>query len=152
MLNIALIYSRSFLFTNFMYGYVDHKCIAKIYFSDSFHYTLLQYIHYSSQCYTGWSLFITSFIHSRSVVANSLDPGGLMCFPPGSHSVHGFSRARILEYGLSVPSPGESPEHGSNPGSPAWKADSYGLSNQGSHKCSHVSILTTSLLILSQVI
>ena len=42
------------------------------------------------------------------------------CSPPGS-SVYGILQARILE---PFPSPGNLPDPGIEPGSPAWQADS----------------------------
>ena len=53
-----------------------------------------------------------------------------------SHSAHlaplsvGFSRQEYWS-GLQFPSPGDLPDPGSEPGSPALQADSYCLSNQG---------------------
>ena len=44
------------------------------------------------------------------------------CSPPGS-SVHGISQARILS-GLPFPSPGDLPDPGIQPRSPALQADS----------------------------
>ena len=42
--------------------------------------------------------------------------------PPGS-SVHGILQARILEW-IAIPSPGDLPDPGIEPGSPALQADS----------------------------
>ena len=42
--------------------------------------------------------------------------------PPGS-SVHGIVQARILEW-VAIPSPGDLPDPGIEPGSPALQADS----------------------------
>ena len=44
------------------------------------------------------------------------------CHPPGS-SVHGIFQARILEW-VAIPSPGDLPDPGTEPGSPALQADS----------------------------
>ena len=44
------------------------------------------------------------------------------CSPPGS-SLHGILQARILEW-LPFPSPGDLPDPGTEPGSPALQADS----------------------------
>ena len=44
------------------------------------------------------------------------------CDPPGS-SVHGILQTRILEW-LAVPSPGDLPDPGIKPGSPAVQTDS----------------------------
>ena len=41
------------------------------------------------------------------------------CNPPG-FSVHGVSQARILWSGLPFPAPGDLPDLGSEPLSPAW--------------------------------
>ena len=50
---------------------------------------------------------------------------------PGS-SVHGILQARILEWsGLPFPSPGDLPDPGIKPLSPALQADFYHLSHQG---------------------
>ena len=51
------------------------------------------------------------------------------CSPPGS-SVHGILQARIL--GLPFPSPGDLPDPGIEPASPALQVDSLLLSHQGS--------------------
>ena len=78
---------------------------------------------------------------SRSVVPNSLQP--MDCSPPGS-SVHGIFQARIQEWfaahqallsmgfsrqgyrnGLPFPSPGNLPDPGIKPGSPALQAGSF---------------------------
>ena len=45
------------------------------------------------------------------------------CSPPGS-SVHGILQARILEWGLPFPSPGDLPDPGIEPVSSALQADS----------------------------
>ena len=45
------------------------------------------------------------------------------CNPPGS-SVHGILQARILEWVLPFPSPGDLPDQGIEPGSPALQEDS----------------------------
>ena len=55
------------------------------------------------------------------------------CSLPGS-SVHGILQARILEW-LAMPSPGDLPDPGiepETPAAPALKADSLPLSHQGS--------------------
>ena len=44
--------------------------------------------------------------------------------PPGS-SVHGILQARILEFGLPFPSPGDLPNPGVKLGSPALQTDSF---------------------------
>ena len=43
------------------------------------------------------------------------------CSPPGS-SVHGILQARILEW-VAIPSPGDLPDPGIEPGAPALEAD-----------------------------
>ena len=51
-----------------------------------------------------------------------------LCDPMGSlpgSSVHGILQARILEYGLPFPSPGDLPDPGIEPRSPALQVDSY---------------------------
>ena len=60
-----------------------------------------------------------------SVVSDSVD-----CSPPSS-SVHGILQARILEW-LPCPPPGDLPDPGIEPASPALQADSLPLSHQGS--------------------
>ena len=50
------------------------------------------------------------------------------CSPPGS-SVHGISQARIPRSGLPFPSPGDLPDPGIEPGSPALQVDSLPLSH-----------------------
>ena len=65
---------------------------------------------------------------SRSVVSDSLLPHGLQ--PPGS-SVRGFSRQDYWS-GLPSPSPGDLPDPGIEPRSPAWQADSLPYELQGS--------------------
>ena len=52
------------------------------------------------------------------------------CSPPGA-SVHGILQARILE-GVAIPPPGELPNPGIEPSSPALQADSLLLSHLGS--------------------
>ena len=52
-----------------------------------------------------------------SVLSNSLWPYGL-CSPPGS-SVHGISQAKILEWAAVHPAPGDVPNPGIKPTSPA---------------------------------
>ena len=51
------------------------------------------------------------------------------CSPPGS-SVHEIFQARILEW-VAVPSPGDLPNPGIKPGSPALQADSLLTELQG---------------------
>jgi len=68
------------------------------------------------------SLIIPSWIYTVcvgcSAVSDSLWPHG----PPGS-SVHGILQARILEW-VVFPTPGDLPDPGIKPGSPALQADS----------------------------
>ena len=53
----------------------------------------------------------------RSTIFNPMD-----CNPPGSF-VHGIPQVRILEW-VAIPSPGNIPNQGIEPGSPALQADS----------------------------
>ena len=72
------------------------------------------------------------------------------CSPPAS-SVHGISQARILKR-VAFPSPGNLPDPGMEPASPALQADSLPLSHWGSPQiilffsCSHKGILNFSVL------
>ena len=59
--------------------------------------------------------------HQGSPVSNSCDP--MDCSQPGS-SVHGVLQPRILEW-VPFPSPGDLPNTGIEPGSPALQADSF---------------------------
>ena len=52
------------------------------------------------------------------------------CSPPGS-SVYGILQARILEW-VAISSPGDFPNPGIEPESPALQVDSSPLSHQGS--------------------
>jgi len=52
------------------------------------------------------------------------------CRPPGS-SVHGILQARILEW-VAIPSPGDLPDPGIEPGSFASQADALPSESQGS--------------------
>ena len=52
------------------------------------------------------------------VMSDTCDP--MDCSPPGS-SVHGISQARILEW-IAISSPGDLPDPGIEPGSPAFQA------------------------------
>ena len=65
------------------------------------------------------------------------------CSPPGS-SVLGFSRKEYWS-GLPFPSPGDLPEPGIEPGSPALQADSLPLSHQESP---HLPLAPQSLRLL----
>ena len=62
-------------------------------------------------------LFLRLVTHSCLTLCNLMN-----CSPPGS-SVHGILQARILEW-VPFPSPGNLPEPGIEPGSPALQADS----------------------------
>ena len=53
------------------------------------------------------------------------------CSPPGS-SVHGILQARILEW-VAMPLPGDLPNQGMEPGSPALQADSLPYEPPGTH-------------------
>ena len=57
----------------------------------------------------------------HSVVSDSLQPHSSS--PPGS-SVHGILQARILEW-VAIPPPGDLPNPGIAPRSPALQADSF---------------------------
>jgi len=61
-------------------------------------------------------------------LSESCDP--VDCSPPGS-SVHGISRQEYWS-GLPFPSPGDLPNPGIKPTSPAWQVDSLPLSQLGS--------------------
>ena len=64
------------------------------------------------------------------VMSNSLQPHGL--YLPGS-SIHGIFQARLLEW-VAIPSPGDLPNPGIEPGSPALQADSLPSEPQGGFK------------------
>ena len=64
-------------------------------------------------------------MQSRPTLCEPMD-----CSPPGS-SVHGILQARRLEW-VAIPSPGDLPDPGIEPGFPALQADSLPLSHQGS--------------------
>ena len=65
------------------------------------------------------------FNHSvRPTLCNPMD-----CSPPGS-SVHEIFQARILEW-VAIPSPGDLPNPGIEPGSPALQANSLPTELQG---------------------
>ena len=80
-------------------------------------------------------LKISYQIHIRTLVVGQLlscvltlcDP--MDCSLPGS-SVHGIFQARIVEW-LPFPSPGDLPDPGIEPTSPAVQMDSLPLSHQG---------------------
>ena len=65
--------------------------------------------------------------------------------PPG-FSVHGILQARILENGLPFPSPGNIPDSGTEPRSPAFQVDSLCLSHQGSPSSAKSGITSTCTL------
>jgi len=52
------------------------------------------------------------------------------CSPPGS-SVHEISKARMVEW-VAISSPGDLPNPGNKPRSPAWQADSLPTEPPGS--------------------
>ena len=68
-----------------------------------------------------FSILLHTESDNCSVVSHSLWP--LNCSPPGP-SVHGMVQARILECGLPFLSPGDRPNPGIEPRSPALQADS----------------------------
>ena len=71
------------------------------------------------------------------------------CSPPGS-SVHGILQARVLEW-LPCPPPGDLPDPGIKPGSPAWQADSLQLSHQALPHCSFHFVLSLARCSLSKL-
>ena len=63
------------------------------------------------------------------------------CSPPGS-SVHGIGKfliyqARMLEW-FAIPSPGDLPNPGIKPGSPAWQAESLATEPPGEPHGSYI--------------
>ena len=66
---------------------------------------------------------------SHSAESDLCDP--MDCSPPAS-SVHGILQARILEW-LAIPSPGDLPNPGIKPGSPALQADYLLTELRGKH-------------------
>ena len=63
------------------------------------------------------------------------------CSPPGS-SLHGILQARVLEW-VAFPSPGDLPDPGIEPGSPASKADALTSEPPGwLHEVIHKSVYT----------
>ena len=74
---------------------------------------------------------------SHSVMSDSKTP--LDCSLPGS-SVHEIFQARILEWvAISFPSPGDHPNPGIEPRSPALQADSLPPEPQGTQILYHMS-------------
>ena len=68
------------------------------------------------------TVFTTTYIQGMCVCSAISDSFNHMdCSLPGS-CVHGISQARILEW-VAIPSPGNLPDPGSEPGSPALEAD-----------------------------
>ena len=65
---------------------------------------------------------------SHSVMSNSCDPRD--CSPPGS-SVHGILSSQQYWSGLPFPSPGDLPDPGTEPRSPALQSDSLLTKLQG---------------------
>ena len=61
------------------------------------------------------------------------------CILPGS-SVHGILQARILEW-VAVPSPGDLPDTGTEPASPALQADSLLTELPEAHRCPYIVTL-----------
>ena len=78
---------------------------------------------------------------SRSGVSDSLR--SVDCSPPGSLSM-GFPRQEYWS-GLPFPSPGDLPDPGIEPGSPAFRQTFYPLSHQGRW---HESILNSSPILI----
>ena len=56
------------------------------------------------------------------------------CSPPGP-SVHGILQTKILQW-VAIPSPGDLPDPGIKPASPALQVDSLSLSHMGSSQLS----------------
>ena len=81
------------------------------------------YVHLYYICYTCVYIYIHIYTSEVKVVAQLCptlcDP--MDCSLSGS-SVHGIFQARVLE-GLPFPSPGDLPDPGIKPGSPALQAD-----------------------------
>ena len=76
-------------------------------------------------------VMVSCVSESRSVLSNSLQPQNLAeCSLPGS-SVHGILQAGILEW-VTFPSPGDLPNPGIEPRSPALQADSLPAEPKGS--------------------
>ena len=69
--------------------------------------------------------------HCGLVAKSCLTLCNPMDHSPPSSSVHGIFQARILAW-LPIPSPGDLPHPGIEPGSPALHVDSLQLSHQGS--------------------
>ena len=63
------------------------------------------------------------------------------CSPPGS-SVHGILQAKILEW-VAIPSPGELPNPGIDPRSPALQADTL-QAEPGGRYCLVINLLDLS--------
>ena len=59
---------------------------------------------------------------------------------PGASVSMGFSRQEYWS-GLPFPPPGDHPNPGIEPTSPAWQADSLPLSHQGSHSISYILLV-----------
>ena len=72
---------------------------------------------------------------SHSVVSDSCDPTN--CYPPDS-AVHGISQARTLEW-LPFPSPGDLPNPGTEPVSPALQAETLPTEQLGNAMCQYQS-------------
>ena len=81
--------------------------------------------------------FARVYVRARSVTHSGLtlcDP--MDCSPRGS-SVRGLFQARTLEW-LPFPPPGDLPDPGIEPGSPALQADSLPLSHREAPSLTHV--------------
>ena len=91
--------------------------------------------HFSSNTTFKNSTIYTKYVcFSCSVVSDSCDPTD--CSPLGS-SVHGILQTRILEC-AAIPSPGDLPNPGIKPGSPALQADYLLTELRGKHWVSQV--------------
>ena len=86
-------------------------------------------VHWEQSLWLGSFPFqVLLLLLSHCVVSDSCKP--LDC-SLATFSVHGMAQARILEW-VAISSPGDLPDPGIEPVSPAWQADSLPLSHQGS--------------------
>ena len=82
--------------------------------------------------YISLSVCVCACVHAQLLSCIQLcDP--MDCSPPGS-SVPGISQARKLEW-VAIPSPGDLPGPGIEPGSPALQADSLPSEPPGIYVC-----------------
>ena len=78
--------------------------------------TIILYISYMQH-----NIVIYYYLYYMLVAQSCLTLQSRDCSPPGS-SVHGIFQARILEW-VAISSPGDLPNSGIEPGSPALQAD-----------------------------